>query len=496
MIDAAFRSLVFAAVTCASVGSVLAGTRVVPSQRPNIVLAIADDWGWPHAGAYGDRVVRTPAFDRVACEGVLFSNAYVSSPSCTPSRGAIITGQHFFRLEEGANLWCEWPEGRFAEYPRLLADAGYHVGSWRKAWGPGKGRPGGQPYANPDAFFAARPAGKPFCLWLGSSDPHRPFREGSGKERGMKLADVHLFAHYPDVPEIRSDVADYYFEVERFDRDIAELLARLEESGELERTIVVVTGDHGMPFPRCKGNVYDSGARVPLAVRWGTRVRGGRAVTDFVSLTDLAPTFLEAAGIAISEQMTGRSLLALLVSEKEGRVEVGRDHVLIGRERHVVAQEAPESGGYPVRALRSDEFLYIRNLEPGRWPAGTPHWERAQFPKAWLADCDNGPTKDWLWEHREDPQVAPQYALAFAKRPAEELYDLRKDPGQLVNVAADPAYAVAKDRLSAQLARELAAAHDPRKSGEDAEFDRYRYLGGAPTWDRGTRAAPQRQPGD
>jgi N-sulfoglucosamine sulfohydrolase len=113
------------------------------NQRPNIVFAIADDWGWPHASAYGDKVVQTPNFDRVAGAGVLFTHAYVSSPSCTPSRGAIITGQDFFRLGGGANLHCDWPAGRYGEYPAILENNGYYVGTYRKSWGPGNGQPAG-----------------------------------------------------------------------------------------------------------------------------------------------------------------------------------------------------------------------------------------------------------------------------------------------------------------------------------------------------------------
>ncbi len=451
--------------------------------QPNIILAIADDWGWPHAGAYGDPVVKTPTFDRLASEGVLCHHAYISSPSCTPSRGAIITGQQFWRLEAGANLWCIWPQNRFAEYPALIEKAGYHVGAFRKAWGPGRGNPGGKAYPSVEAFFQARPQGKPFCFWFGASDPHRPYDAGSGKASGMDLSKIELFPHFPDVDDVRSDVADYYFEVQRFDRDLGDLVARLEKSGELKNTIIAVTGDHNMPFPRCKGNVYDCGARVPLVSYWGEQVPGGRELTDFISLTDLAPTFLEAAGVKIPEEMTGRSLLPILRSHQSGRVDPARDHVLMGRERHVPGQEAPESGGYPMRALRNDDFLYIRNHLPDRWPAGTPNHEKAFFRNAWLADCDNGPTKTYLWRHRDEPAIKPFYELCFGKRPAEELYDMKQDPHQMNNVADNPAYAEVKARLAKQLEAELQMQKDPRATGGGAQFDKYPYLGGAPLWE-------------
>ena len=454
-----------------------------PAQgRVNIIFAIADDWGWPHAGAYGDAVVETPNFDRIARDGVLFTNAYVSSPSCTPSRGAIITGQDFWRLGAGANLHCHWPADRYPEYPSLLRKAGYFVGSYRKCWGPGEGQPGGSRFGSVEKFFDARPEGVPFCFWFGASDPHRGYEAGSGKRRGMDLEKVHLFEHFPDTPTVRSDVADYYFEVERFDRELGELLDIVEAQGELENTLVVVTGDHGMPFPRCKGNLYDCGVHVPLAICWPKRVPPGRTVTDFVLLTDIAPTFLQAAGVAIPEQMTGRSLLPLLTGSGTGRVEAERDHVVVGRERHVPAQESDNPGGYPMRALRTDDYLYIRNFEPDRWPAGTPEYKKAYFENSWLGDCDNSPTKTYLWNHREDRAMREKYDLSFAKRPAEELYLLADDPGELRNVAGQPEYAKLKQRLSEELTAQLIGARDPRILGSGEQFDHFPYLGRSPTW--------------
>lgn len=482
MVRRILRFFVVVACLSASTGTALA--QEAKANTPNIVLAIADDWGWPHAGALGDKAVKTPTLDRLAETGVLFEQAFVSSPSCTPSRGALLTGQHFWRLGEACNLWCQWPERRFAEFPKLLSDAGYHVGSYRKIWGPGRGNPEGKKYKSVEEFFAARPTGKPFCLLFGSSDPHRPYQAGSGKAAGIKLDEIKLFPHFPDAAEVRSDVADYYFEVQRFDREVGELLKLLEQKGELENTLVVMTGDHGMPFPRCKANVYDCGSRVPLAVRWGKKIKGGRRVTDLVSLTDLAPTFLEAAGVSVPGEMTGHSLVPVLLSEKSGRVDAKRDWVLVGRERHTQAQEAPSGGGYPVRAIRTDDLLYVRNFLPDRWPAGTPDYEKAFFKNAWLADCDNGPTKRYLWSHRDDPQVKSLYDLCFAKRPAEELYDLKKDPHQLHNVAADSSYDGARKELSERLMAQLKQTGDPRLTGDAEAIDKYPYFGGAPQWNR------------
>ena len=461
-----------------------AGLPEIGHARPNVVFAIADDWGWPHASAYGDEGVKTPTFDRLARDGVLVENAYISSPSCTPSRGAIITGQQFWRLGPAGNLWSVWPSTE-PEYPKLLAAEGYFVGSYRKGWGPGTYpytavSPAGEIYDSVEGFFEARPKNMPFCFWFGASDPHRPYTAGTGVESGVKLEDVHLFEHFPDDEVVRSDVADYYFEVQRFDRDVGELVDLLEEMGELENTLIVMTGDHGMPFPRAKGNLYDSGARVPMAIVWPGTIPGGRTVTDFVSTTDIAPTFLDAAGLEAPKEMTGRSLLSILTSEQSGRVSADRDHIIFGRERHVVAQVAPELGGYPARAIRTDEFLYIRNYEPDRWPAGTPDFEHAQVPNAWLADCDNSPTKWFLWQNRDDPELKRYYDLSFAKRPAEELYDLKKDPGQVVNVADDPQYLTTRKQLAVRLAQALIRMEDPRLDGRGSLFDSQPYLGGSP----------------
>jgi len=454
--------------------------------RPNILFAIADDWGWPHAGAYGDPVVKTPTFDRLAREGVLFHHAYVSSPSCTPSRNAILTGQWHWRLGGAANLWSVFPDD-LATYPELLQEAGYEVGVTGKGFGPGrtetKGRKlVGQPSKNFDQFLASRTAGKPFCFWLGSSDPHRGYDKGSGERSGMDLSQIKLPACFPDHAETRGDVADYYFEVQRFDRLVGNALKSLEAAGELDNTIVFMTGDHGMPFPRGKSNLYDTGTRVALAARWPAgKVAAGREVTDFVSLTDLAPTFLKIAGVEIPEAMTGRNLGNLLQHVNSGRVEASRDHILFGKERHVPSQEAPDLGGYPGRAVRTDDYLYIRNFEPDRWPNGTPNYQRAAFPGAWFGDTDNGPTKTYMVNNREQDETHRRlYDLAFAKRPAEELYDLQSDPDQLQNVASVAKYADAKERLSAMLTRELRKTGDPRIVGGGEQFDRYPYLGGAP----------------
>jgi arylsulfatase A-like enzyme len=439
--------------------------------RPNILFVIADDWSYPHAGVYGDATVKTPAFDRVAREGALFLNAFTMAPSCTPSRAAILTGQAPHRLAEGGNLHSFLP-ARFPVYPDLLEAAGYHVGFTGKAWGPGRfepgGRsrnPGGPPFESFDAFLAKRPSGKPFCYWLGTNHPHRPYQAGSGARAGLRADTVAVPPFLPDTPEVRSDLLDYYQEVQLFDEQLMRLLQALEQAGELDQTLVVVTSDNGMPFPRAKANLYDAGTRMPLAIRWPARVKAGTRVDAFVGHDDLAPTLLEAAGAKAPAEMTGRSLLALMSGAREKQ----RDAAFFERERHANVRKGDLA--YPARGVRTAEFLYIRNDRPDRWPAGDPELVFAVGP---FGDIDGGPSKELLLK---DATHARFFALATAKRPAEELFDLRKDPGQLRNVAAERAYAKDLARLRARLQEWQRRTGDPRLTSDDDRWDRYPYYG-------------------
>jgi arylsulfatase A-like enzyme len=467
--------------------------RGAASRRPNILFAIADDWSWPFAGVGGDRTVRTPAFDRVAREGVLFRHAYAVAPTCTASRGAILTGQWFARLEHGANLWSTLP-AKFDVYPDLLEKAGYFVGLTGKGWGPGDYTLGGRtrnpagplfvertakpPYTgiqandyagNFDDFLAKRPKGQPFCFWYGGHEPHRVYEQGSGLRAGKKLEDVRLPAGLPDVPEVRSDLLDYAAEIDWFDTHLGRMIAALEKAGELDNTLIAVTGDNGLPFPRAKAYLYETGTHVPLAVRWGG-AKGGRTVEDFVSLADLAPTFLEAAGVAAPAAMTARSFVNVLRSGKSGWVDAKRERVFVGRERHTPAQ--PDGPGtYPSRAIRTREYLYVKNYRPERFPIGTDQHARP------YADIDNGPSKTYMVEHRSDAAVANLFELGFGKRPAEELYDLRADVPELKNRAADPSMASVRKKLAAELEEQLKIWRDPRVLGNGDVFDTYPYLG-------------------
>ncbi len=447
----------------------LIGAAPAAESRPNILVLIADDWGFGHAGVYGDKVVKTPAFDQLAAEGALFTRAFCASPSCTPSRAALLAGQAVHRLRDSGNLWSTLSP-KIDVYPDLLDRKGYAVGLRGKGWGPGDFRadgrtrnPAGPNVKDFSAFLKGLSADQPFCFWFGSSDPHRTYEKGSGAKAGLKAEDVVVPPYLPDTPEVRSDLLDYYLEVQRFDRDCAELLQTLEASGRAANTIVVVTSDNGMPFPRCKANVYDSGTRMPLAIRWPGKIKP-QVVDALVSHTDLAPTFLEAAGLPAPAPMTGRSLLPLL----SGQAQV-RDRVFFGRERHANVRAGDLS--YPCRAIRTTTHAYLRNLRPDRWPGGDPEQWFAVGP---FGDCDGGPTKDVVLADR----TSTFFRHAFAKRPEEELYDLAKDPHQLTNLAADPACAELKAKLRAELDAWLKETGDPRALDPATDvFDTYPYHG-------------------
>jgi len=459
------------------------------SKRPNILLAIADDWAWPHASAYGCKFVYTPAFDRVAEEGVLIENCYCPSPSCAPSRAALLTGRNPWELEEGANL-CSLLPTKFDVYPDLLEAAGYHIGLTHKGWAPGSvedsGRsrnPAGPSYnkyriekpptwqmgynnytENFKDFLAARPEDAPFCFWWGAKEPHRPYEKGTGVRDGKRLEDVEVPPYLPDSEEVRSDLLDYALEIEYFDKHLGQMLHHLEAIGELENTIVVVTGDNGMPFPRSKANLYELGMHVPMAIRWGDHIPGGRTVTDFMTFIDLAPTFLAAADLTPSGAMTGRSLLPVLSGEKRGRVDRSRDAAITGRERH--AHCRAKNYGYPIRCLRTDEWVYIRNLEPDRWPAGDPKI---------YGDIDASPTKNFMIRHKDEEDVKPLFELAFGKRPGEELYAVQDGYACMDDKAGDPDCQDVKKKLWTRLESELKKQGDPRLTGHGHLFDEYDY---------------------
>jgi arylsulfatase A-like enzyme len=461
---------------------------------PNILFAIADDWG-AHAGAYGTPWVKTPAFDRVAREGLLFKRAYTPMAKCAPSRACILTGRNTWQLKEAANHICHFP-AEFKGWAEALSEHGWFVGHTMKGWGPGvakdaSGRPrlmtgrafnerkaapptseiSNNDYAgNFSAFLDAAPKDAPWCFWYGAIEPHRGYEFGSGVAKGgKKLSDIdRVPACWPDNDTVRNDMLDYAFEVEHFDRHLGRMLAELEKRGLLHDTLVIVTSDHGMPFPRSKGNAYELANHVPLAAMWpaGT-AKPGRVIEDFVSFIDLAPTFIELAGLKWSETgmagSPGRSLGEIFRSEKSGRVNPARDHVLIGKERTDIGR--PQDWGYPTRGIIKDGWLYLRNYEPARWPGGNP--------ETGYLDCDAGATKTFILDAHRTDATDKFWALCFGLRPGEELYNLTEDPDAVNNLTGRPQATAIESALREQMIADLRQQGDPRMEGNGSLFDEY-----------------------
>lgn len=495
--------------------------------RWNILFVFADDWG-RYASCYGkidtrptiNDVIKTPNVDRVAREGVLFRNAFVNSPSCTPSRSALMSGRYFFNTGRGAFLHGAW-DISIPSYPPMLRESGYHVGKSYKVWGPGQpndgpfqGMPayqkaGGTPNnfseeatklvgqgksvdeartqilevvrKNFSDFLQDRKADQPWHYFFGPTNTHRTWIKGSGK----KLWDIEpdtlkgkMPRFLPDVPEVREDVADYLGEVQAIDAYLGVLLQKLEETGELNRTLIVLSGDHGMPgVPSGKCNLYDMGVQVPLVMRVPNG-KSNRVIDDLVCLPDLAPTFMEIGGVQPPKKLYGRSLLPLLQSEKSGQIDASRNWVITGRERHV--QNGREGNlPYPQRALRTSKWVYVRNFAPSRWPMGSPEGTGAApngnvetNTMVTYPDMDASPTKAWLIAYKDELPGKWFYDWAFGKRPEEELYDVQNDPDQIRNLASDPQYTAQKQWLSSRLIQLLKEASDPRVTGEGLTFER------------------------
>jgi len=473
-----------------SVAAGLSAVLCAPLKRkqPNILFAIADDWSWPHAGVYGCQFVDTPAFDRLAQEGILFHNVFCAAPQCSPNRASILTGRYIWQNEEAGTHASLFPT-KLKVFTDMLESAGYTLGYTGKPWGPGNWKdsgwnrnPAGPQFssiqydrrppqgirnldyaANFRDFLTDKSENSPFFFWYGASEPHRSYAKGIGIEEGKSIENVTVPKFLPDHPEIRSDLLDYAVEVEWFDRHLGDMLKLLEERGELDNTLIVATSDNGMPFPRAKANLYEYGIHMPLAIRWGNQVKSGRESEKLISFVDFAPTFLRAAGLDVPEDMSGMSFLEHLLSPDSGR---SREHILAGRERHTHAR--PDNLGYPSRCIRTDQFLYIWNMKPDRWPAGDP--EGSGEPEGYH-DIDGCPSKTFMLEFRSEyPKLV---SLALDKRPEEELYDIQNDPYCLNNLAVDPDFQDVKSSLHATLEQVLTETQDPRVMGNGDIWESY-----------------------
>ncbi len=472
------------------------GAEAAPKKnRPNILFAIADDQSYPYASAYGTKGICTPAFDEVAQKGILFTNAFVAAPQCSPSRAAILTGKNIWEIKEAGTHSSYFPK-ELVVFTDLLEQSGYETGFTGKPWGPGNWQDAGWTrnpvgteynsrkfssvpasgisktdyFENFKEFYSQKNDDSPFFFWYGGHEPHRDYEEGSGRKAAKKYADASVPAFLPADPAVQSDLLDYILEIEWFDAQLGKMLRFIEEKGELENTVVVVTADNGMSFPSAKANLYEYGTHVPLAICWPWKIKGKQLAEELTGLIDLAPTFLEIAGIKLPP-MTGKSLLPVLLSEKSAS---SRNYVLTGRERHTHAR--PDNLGYPSRAIRTNDFLFILNFKPERWPAGDPadgYSDNSLWPG--YHDIDNSPTKLLLIEKRD--KYPESFRQGYEKRPAEELYSIKEDPACIRNLTDKPEYQAIKNELRKKLEDELISQGDPRMTGEGDIFESWPRFG-------------------
>lgn len=453
-------------------------------ERPNILVIMFDDAGLD-LSAYGSTYVNTPGFDSIAKAGILFNKAYTPNAKCAPSRAAVITGRNSWQLDAAANHVIYFPP-KFKTYQEVLQEHGYATGYTGKGYGPaitltasGEQREvmgpafdektleppttdiGTNDYAaNFEHFLDSIPPNQPWSFWLGTIEPHRGYEYGSGARLGGKTPDMirDFPPYWPDNPVTRNDLLDYAYEIEDTDAHIVRVLETLKSRKLLENTLIVVTSDHGMPFPRVKGNQYENANHVPMALLW-KGISKAKVVDDYVSFIDLAPTFLEAAGIdwkaSGMHPTPGKSLIPLITSEQSGQIDPKRNFVLVGKERHDTGR--PHDVGYPIRGVYKDSMLYLKNYEVGRWPSGNP--------ETGYLNTDGSPTKTEILNLRRTGQNKDYWNRNFGKRVSEELYHIEKDPFCMVNLAREVPYQALKDELNNFMESTLRDQGDLRMNG-------------------------------
>lgn len=398
-----------------------------PQGKPNLLFLISDDQSWPDLGVLG-APVSTPNLDRLAREGAIFDNCFVSSAQCSPNRSSILTGctPH---TTATSRLHTPMPEHEPAVID-ALKDAGYFVGAYRKVhqgtnfdkrwnfYGAA-----GEPFAK---FFEALPQGKPFFLHIGMTDPHRPYKRGKYPVMHDPKSVV-VPAYLPDTPQVRDDIADYYNAIARMDADCGLVWEELRKRNLLENTLIVFTGDNGMPFPGAKGTCYDPGLRVPLLAWWKGRVKAGSRYSELIAHVDLPSTWLEAAGVPQWKKMQGRSFLPLLT----GGTYTPREAVFSERNWH--------DNYDPIRSVRTATHKLIFNALPHQ-----------QYRPA--DDLADSPTwANYLLLARRAQLATHHLRLVQPSRPVVEMYDLRTDPNEFRNLADDPAQAGLRAKLERML---------------------------------------------
>jgi N-sulfoglucosamine sulfohydrolase len=458
----------FLHLACVALSCILA-SHLAAAEKPNILLLLSDDHSYPFVSAYGDTNVKTPTLDRLAAEGMKFHRFFTACPQCVPSRAAYLTG----RSPVAARMT------RFTSplardeitFPEILREqAGYFTGICGRTFhldGAAPARIGGEivkiydqhrlrtfadrvDFLNtcPDhevanqvaTFLDKKPADKPFFMWANFSDPHHPWNTGA--EVRPDPASLKLPAHWPDLPGMRSQLADYCAEVNHLDRTLAGVLEVLSKRGVLDQTLIVFAGDNGQALPHGKGSLYDPGSNVPLLVRWPGAVKPGGDSGTLISNEDIGPTLLAAAGLSPHPRMSGVSFLPLL----KGEPHTARKHIFVERGPHgsaPVSVNMNNSGFDLSRAVRSDRYKFIYNCTP--WipyapvdSAGGEAWTQIK------AAHDNGTLAAGL-----------QATYFTTPRPVYELYDLEADPSELNNISGQPAMAGIERELRVALAEKM-----------------------------------------
>lgn len=470
-------------------------------QRPNIIFAIADDQSYPYASAYGGAIpgmLNTPGFDYVASAGVSFSNAYATSPGSSPSRASILTGLFPWQIEEAGTHASSFPS-KFICYPDVFEAAGYKVGFTGKGWGPGdysvsgrKHNPAGPPFnkvtltapytgisnidysGNFKKFLDEKDSSQPFCFWYGGNEPHRGYEKNCHKKAGKDAVNAVLPGFLPDFQDIRGDLMDYAVEIEWFDKHLSSIIEELRHRGLLSNTIIIVTADNGMPFPRAKANCYDAGMHVPLAICWGDNIKKHGIINDVVSLVDIFPTLLDLSRVEWSAVKLSGQSLAPLLGIRSGTY--SSKSVFSGRERHSCARY--NNWGYPIRSIRSGNYLLIHNFHPERWPAGDPLALNQTNPQNGYYDIDGGPTKTIMINHRNEAYFKPFFQAAVGMRPEFELFNVATDPECMTDLSSDPDCAAILEQLKEELNRKLLDSGDTRLGDNPEIWETYPRLSG------------------
>ena len=427
--------------------------------RPNIVLVIADDMNWDDCGVYGHPTIRTPSIDRLAEDGLRFQHAYLTTNSCSPSRASIITGK--YPHNTGAEQ-LHWPiPANMPTFVGKLKSRGYYsvaAGKWHmgdairdhfdkiyEASAAGFVLPSGKD-GEPPKMIAAQPSGcedweralderdmsKPFFAWLAALDPHREYQEGA-LDPPHQTSDVIVPPHLPDAPGVREDLRLYYDEIGRLDKYVGKVMAKLDEQGVTDNTLILFISDNGRPFPRDKTTLYDGGIRTPWIVRWPARVKAGNTTMALVSSVDIAATFLEVARANEESESNpsfineGRSFASVLFDPTQSHREFafGEDHW----------HDYEDHG----RCVTDGRFKLIRN-------------DYTDLPPTPSADAGRGLSWQTMLRLQQQNELSPIQQNCFgAPRPKWELYDLNRDPGETNNRIDDPAFSSVATRLKTAL---------------------------------------------